>query len=474
MTGRVIMLGAGASIYCAFPLASRLWNFVIGHLDLTRDNEPERAVGWLESLLLDVRPQLRLELMSDLESLLTIFDQADVFTSHEFATAFAIDSARQRGDDSGSYMTSQAVKAVTARYTRRLRSHYGHMSARQNGFPYFFGRQVALQNPHGARYREVRLGILDALRKAFIMHEECLRPALGPLHRNEYYVEESMACPCLSPGRLQSAREVDDVICKVISPGDTIVTFNWDVHLESVLFNAELWSPIGGYGLRVHWDAAQVPIIKTLQQDSAVTILKLHGSANWAFPALDPNDPWRQDYSAFGAEDGVFLRHLNSVFHLPVYSTYTSRTDKALEGFHPVPGQSRTRPEYPEEAIAFAGDMDADFHAATIMNPTYIKDYDLFPVANHLWDRAYDAILNAQELIVCGYSLPAGDADTEAKLREAISARHHPLRIRYLGKDTAALRRWQQLGYSVGADVIHEPIFWEHWVRLQSQSLNAR
>ena len=57
-------------------------------------------------------------------------------------------------------------------------------------------------------------------------------------------------------------------------PGDTIVSFNWDTLHESVLWRAKKWHYANGYGFPVR-DAPP-------ETHSPITILKLHGSVNWA------------------------------------------------------------------------------------------------------------------------------------------------------------------------------------------------
>lgn len=57
-----------------------------------------------------------------------------------------------------------------------------------------------------------------------------------------------------------------------VSPGDVVITFNYDLACERELKRAGLWEINDGYGFELGIDT--IP-------KSAVTVLKLHGSANW-------------------------------------------------------------------------------------------------------------------------------------------------------------------------------------------------
>jgi hypothetical protein len=60
-------------------------------------------------------------------------------------------------------------------------------------------------------------------------------------------------------------------LAKSVSNGDVIVTFNYDVALESEFVRAARFRVRNGYGFPADWD----------EPDSDVIILKLHGSINW-------------------------------------------------------------------------------------------------------------------------------------------------------------------------------------------------
>ncbi|HYA01591.1 MAG TPA: hypothetical protein VEI04_00575 [Syntrophobacteria bacterium] len=72
-----------------------------------------------------------------------------------------------------------------------------------------------------------------------------------------------------------------DAWTDLVSPGDILITFNWDLVSEVLLCRANKWSYRDGYGIRI--------ALSGLSGESPVKILKLHGSCNWAL--RDPEDP---------------------------------------------------------------------------------------------------------------------------------------------------------------------------------------
>jgi hypothetical protein len=64
-----------------------------------------------------------------------------------------------------------------------------------------------------------------------------------------------------------------------LNPGDTLITFNWDLLQEILLRKAEKWFYEDGYGLQT---TPEKPLNPT-----PITILKLHGSCNWALRHRD-------------------------------------------------------------------------------------------------------------------------------------------------------------------------------------------
>ncbi len=71
--------------------------------------------------------------------------------------------------------------------------------------------------------------------------------------------------------RQHAAPTYERFAAEVVMPGDTVITFNYDVSLDSKLRQSGKWAIGDGYGFRV----------ESLPTGSTVRLLKLHGSINW-------------------------------------------------------------------------------------------------------------------------------------------------------------------------------------------------
>jgi hypothetical protein len=113
-----------------------------------------------------------------------------------------------------------------------------------------------------------------------------------------------------------------DGLAKVLRPGDSVITFNYDLGVERALRAAGLWDIKRGYGF---------PIVDG--ERSHVEVLKLHGSTNWR--AL-----------LFGGKTGFFAMSENSLGNRPVLvfdlilNTWVIGTSSIHSAHHPVPPTS--------------------------------------------------------------------------------------------------------------------------------------
>lgn len=133
--------------------------------------------------------------------------------------------------------------------------------------------QVYFDYPGNAEYLEQRFGddieaLMKGIQRAIRNHEhdftmmvnfykpslvQAIREWFGEIHQRDQ----------------GNAYEV--FASRIIKPGDCVITFNYDVSLDSHLRKAGKWSVGDGYGFS----------LEGLPQDSQVKLLKLHGSINW-------------------------------------------------------------------------------------------------------------------------------------------------------------------------------------------------
>jgi hypothetical protein len=168
-------------------------------------------------------------------------------------------------------------------------------------------------------------------------------------------------------------------LVKLLQPGDTVITFNYDLAIEKALHEAGLWRISTGYGFAIEDE----------QPPSPVEVLKLHGSMNWRGLLFEG----RRRGGSLG--NGTSLGHRPVLFYRPdlEYLGYGSFVDPrcaSLTAGATIPAM--ILPALPKR-----------FYFET----SFGREWEEFWTA--LWDRAQQAIEAASEIAVIGYSLPIAD-----------------------------------------------------------------
>jgi hypothetical protein len=150
-------------------------------------------------------------------------------------------------------------------------------------------------------------------------------------------------------------------------PGDTIVTFNYDLVVESALFRRRLWCPNDGYGIRFE----NIPPADQRNDVPTKFLLnKIHGSLNWEGP--DMFQP--QLELEFFYDDGT-----------PIFPGYL-------------------KDERPRRGLPFQGG-----HGGCWMMPSFVKQFAI-PELLQVWENAFAALKKADSVVAVGYSLPPEDS----------------------------------------------------------------
>ncbi|MFQ5850256.1 MAG: SIR2 family protein [Candidatus Binatia bacterium] len=152
-----------------------------------------------------------------------------------------------------------------------------------------------------------------------------------------------------------------DPFIQHIAQNDKLITFNYDLIIERALYERGIWKPKDGYGIRFKG----FPRLASSQDSkSTLQIYKLHGSLNW-----EPDLNLQLFYDD----------------HEPIFPGYLQD------------GSRSSRPEY-----------QGKNHNLWMM-PSFMKE---FPVPEFLdvWEEAFKALGESEEVVVIGYSLPKEDS----------------------------------------------------------------
>ncbi len=189
-----------------------------------------------------------------------------------------------------------------------------------------------------------------------------------------------------------------DRLTEVLGPSDTFITLNYDTTLDSALVRRG-WDPRSGYGLgggtnKAKWKPRSSVVHPTAQ---GVTLLKLHGSANW----------WVRGTA----------KTLSNVFSKKPVAITPPRTNSQT-------GKIRQ-----------------------IIPPIYGKVFG-HSHWRKLWKAAFDALCKAELLVVIGCSIVDTDYHLQALLRRAARERkkHRNLFNNVVLVDRVKVRRrWKKV-----------------------------
>lgn len=351
---RVFILGAGVSVWAGFPLGRDLWPFLLNHVGF---DSP--GLEFIAAHLASFPASKRQDVESDLELLLTRLSQRNV---------------------GGEVATKREGSKEEKEYLRHRCRHL--IASGRYDFEVYYDTQVRRRASGIVGWTpSFEPEFIKSLIVAFSHHHSCISSGRGCYAPG---VEGYPRCACFPARSFNQQRwRLRRAVKRAFVPGDTIITFNWDCVLESILWDAGLWSLSDGYGFHVaidpslvrHWS---IPSLAT--RPSGIEILKAHGSINWV---TSPE------------HHRIGLNFLDLLFGLPVGTSYLGD------------GWDEDIPEWPYVTDA-------------LLAPTYLKDYSENRVLGGVWDRIIESVAGAQDITVIGYSLPKSDLSSRALLAFAL------------------------------------------------------
>jgi hypothetical protein len=199
-----------------------------------------------------------------------------------------------------------------------------------------------------------------------------------------------------------------------LQPGDVIVTFNWDILHERALWDAGKWHYADGYG----FECKDSPV----GAKSGIKILKVHGSVNWAQSNEQDCEPAVEHKADFfpGATDDHF-------------ETYMKGAGQGSEGKY-------------------------------LVVPSFLKDLSSNRLMLKIWNQAADAVAQADQLVVMGYSLHPADAPSRLLFGSGLLRNGKISKVFHV-RPHKSVDHWDEFCISVGK--YRKPIAktFEEWVQ---------
>jgi hypothetical protein len=188
--------------------------------------------------------------------------------------------------------------------------------------------------------------------------------------------------------QIQVPRVGWQTVDEMLSPGNVVITSNWDLVVEWYAHSRGIRLRLGGW-----------------PNDQTLTLIKLHGSVDWTEQQLRREGFPDNDYSV--------LRELQN--SRPSYRIKLKSGD--MLRIHAVENMSKSW----------------QFIKARTGRPHMImmsqgKTVDMGPIQS-MWDDAYTALCAAQELRIIGYSLPIDDVEIRTLLRAGVSRGTTPAKV---------------------------------------------
>jgi hypothetical protein len=189
----------------------------------------------------------------------------------------------------------------------------------------------------------------------------------------------------------------------------TFITFNYDLLLERAVekLTSGEWEASRGYGFRVDYgimdDFSGLPSVQAVELPASSTspgrieILKPHGSLNWLVPLKTPYTP----------DDSTGMRFENGPVIIPVTSEVELRYSRFTPKFNRVDLPGRALP------------CDV---LPCIVPPVSRKSSNL-SFFEEVRKREQEAIKNADEIYVLGWSVPKTDQEQESLIQNAVADR---------------------------------------------------
>ncbi len=164
-----------------------------------------------------------------------------------------------------------------------------------------------------------------------------------------------------------------------IKPGDTVVTFNYDLACERALHMAGLWEVSDGYGF--DFGVESIP-------SSKVRVLKLHGSTNWVGILFGGNMGFSQASSVYDQRPAVF-----------------GKREFAFLGY----GEDMRDPLMAQ--ITRTGGNPAlilpTLHKNFFHQTTFDREWE--PFWDEIWRQAGESLGASEKVVIIGYSMPVAD-----------------------------------------------------------------
>lgn len=225
-------------------------------------------------------------------------------------------------------------------------------------------------------------------------------------------------------------------LASYLTSKDVIATFNWDTLMDRALKSTTNWSTDYGYFTtpkliyRDNW----IPPNFEKQNNEFPLLLKLHGSTNWitSHTILQKGKPvlsqasspstlyvFESTKSPFPAYEGRYMAGYEP-FSYGYYPPNIPDKGKNAEEGHVIVSFTQRSPWRPK----IQGDKSGLTSMPLIIPPVKAKSYDIFgDLFSNLWEKTESGLIEADHIIIIGYSFPRTDLQSNQLFKNAFMKR---------------------------------------------------
>jgi len=298
---------------------------------------------------------------------------------------------------------------------------------------------------------------------------EIISQGLWHAHENEYFEDlgedfwkftpvsflNSFIVEVINPASIAAIKtpcRLHDALAQNLQQGDTIISFNYDLIIDSSMKNQASWSELGGYGFFC------VELMSDEYEDwidpdykSEVALLKPHGSINWKESVRTiPEEGEFQFQHTFGdfhqRISGVAPKQKREISILPIKSIKAKSYSGVLTP-RMVEYYKKERARFPDEKWIYKRVERSPLEVG-IIPPARSKFRDpIIPSEmNLVWSNIRKALLLAGEIVCIGYSFNPNDAEFYTLFKYAVAKNSNPdLNVQVVNPDENVAKSIQRI-----------------------------
>jgi len=244
----------------------------------------------------------------------------------------------------------------------------------------------------------------------------------------------------------------------IISPTDEIISFNYDLELETALLMSKnkkiFWHWSDGYGtdfIPCNWShqaSSQQKAVKSPHRPSNVIVWKPHGSLNFIECRDGISQPGEPYYRLFVVNETIKLLDM------------PNPNDVDSCGRVPLVKEKK-----PGEPVAMMQEHEVTTASPVVIDPSQKKSMNQYSLTRQFWEGAKKAIAQANRIYLIGFSLNAADEHILELFRTPSDFKKSRAKVEIINKSQQDIDRIEKTLKNIGwRKILPIPVSFREWV----------